>query len=99
MNCPGNYLAHLAAVLPNHIWMEVVDAGRDVVFTVDNKVEDGYIVLGDRPGHGLIFDDDKLNQYAVDTPSPGAAPSPWGRRRGAGFYPVKPDEPNEIGQE
>ena len=99
MNCPGNYLAHLAAVLPNHIWMEVVDAGRDVVFTVDNKVEDGYIVLGDRPGHGLVFDDEKLAQHEVERPSPGAAPSPWGRRRGAGLFIVKPDEPEAVGQE
>ena len=46
MNCPGNFMAHFAAVLPNHIWMEVVDAGRDVVFDHDSQVEDGWIVLG-----------------------------------------------------
>jgi L-alanine-DL-glutamate epimerase-like enolase superfamily enzyme len=99
MNCAGNYLAHLAAVLPNHIWMEVVDAGRDLVLDMDTTVEDGWIVLGDQPGHGLAFNDAKLNQVAVSQPSPGTAPSPWGRRRGAGMYPVMPDEPNEVGQE
>ena len=47
MNCPGNYMAHFAAVLPNHIWMEVVDAGQDRSFDHDSRVEDGYIILGD----------------------------------------------------
>ena len=35
MNCPGSYMAHFAAVLPNHIWMEVVDAGQALVFDHD----------------------------------------------------------------
>ncbi len=29
MNCPANYMAHLAAALPNHNMMEVLDAGAD----------------------------------------------------------------------
>ena len=99
MNCPGNYMAHFAAVLPNHIWMEVVDAGRDVVFDHDSKVEDGWIILGDRPGNGIEFDEAKLEQYRVTERSMSAAPSPWGRRRGAGLYPVRDGEPEEMGQE
>lgn len=99
MNCPGNYLAHLATILPNHIWMEVVDNDRDVVFEADNRIEDGYIILGDRPGLGIEFDEAKLDTFAVNSRSPEAAPSPWGRRRGAGLYAIAPDEPDEMGQE
>jgi L-alanine-DL-glutamate epimerase-like enolase superfamily enzyme len=60
MNCPGNYMAHLAAALPNHMMMEVVDVGRDAVMQVDNQIEDGWIVLGDSPGLGMTIDDKKL---------------------------------------
>ena len=88
MNCPGNYMAHFAAVLPNHIWMEVVDAGRDVVFAHDSRVEDGHIVLGDSPGNGIAFDEAKLAQYAIDEVAAEASPSPWGRRPGAGLVVV-----------
>ncbi len=99
MNCPGNYMAHFAAVLPNHIWMEVVDAGRDVVFSHDSRVEDGYIILGDRPGNGIQFDMAKLEQYRVTEQSASAAPSPWGRRRGGGLYVVGEGEDLELGEE
>ena len=99
MNCPGNYMAHFAAVLPNHIWMEVVDAGRDVVFSHDSRIENGYIILGDRPGNGIQFDLEKLHEYRVTELSMSSAPSPWGRRRGAGLYPVREGEPNEVGEE
>lgn len=99
MNCPGNFMAHFAAVLPNHIWMEVVDAGRDWVFDHDSCVEDGWIILGDRPGNGIQFDQQKLEQCRVTHGSPMAAPSPWGRRRGAGLHIVPEGEPQEVGQE
>ena len=99
MNCPGNYMAEFAAVLPNHIWMEVVDPGNDVVFDHDSRVEDGYIILGDRPGNGIQFDMEKLEQCRVTERSASAAPSPWGRRRGAGLYPVREGEPEEVGEE
>ena len=96
MNCPGNYMAHLAAALPNHMMMEVVAAGRDAVMQVDNRIEDGWIVLGDSPGLGITFDQAKLDEFAVDAPSPGSGPSPWGRRRGAGLYEVPPGEPETV---
>ena len=99
MNCPGNYMAHFAAVLPNHIWMEVVDAGRDVVFQHDSRVEDGYIVLGDTPGNGIQFDMEALERHRVVESSAGAAPSPWGRRPGAGLYVVGDGEELEVGEE
>jgi len=92
MNCPGNYMAHLAAALPNHMMMEVVDAGQDVCFAVDNRVENGYIILGDSPGLGIVYDNDKLEKYSVKIPSSASSASPWGRRRGAGLYEVPPTE-------
>ena len=42
----GNFMAHVAAVLPNHIAMEVVAAGRTKAMSVDNHIQDGWIVLG-----------------------------------------------------
>ena len=72
--------------------MEVLDAGRDAILTVDNHIEDGWIVLGDTPGLGITFDEEKLREYGVAKPSAEAGPSPWGRRRGAGMYLVGPEE-------
>jgi L-alanine-DL-glutamate epimerase-like enolase superfamily enzyme len=69
VNCPGRYAAHVAAVLPNHLMMEVVDAGRDVVFRSDHRLENGWIVLGGSPGLGITFDEQLLAQHAVDRPS------------------------------
>ena len=69
VNCPGRYAAHVAAVLPNHLMMEVIDAGRDAVFRSDHRLEHGWIVLGDAPGLGLTFDEDRLAQHTVDRPS------------------------------
>ncbi len=91
---PG--MAHLAAVLPNHMMMEVFSAGQGACFTVDSRIEDGWILLGDSPGLGIVFDEEKLKKLSVRIPSPGSGPSPWGRRRGAGLYEVAPSEPNSL---
>jgi len=96
MNCPGNFMAHLAAALPNHLAMEFVDMGWEAVLTTDQRIEDGWLVLGDSPGLGLQFDSDALDRHAVEEFSPDAKPSPWGRRRGAGLYIVGPDEPERL---
>ena len=56
MNSAGRYSAHLAAALPHHTTMEVLDAGRDAVFSMDSKIVDGWLVLGDQPGNGITFD-------------------------------------------
>lgn len=95
MNCPGNFMAPLAAALPNHIMMEVVAAGREVCFTVDNRIENGYIVLGDTPGLGLVFDEAKLARLEVERLS-GAGAGGWGRRRGAGLFEVRQGEPESL---
>lgn len=84
MNTPGNYMAHLAAALPNHMMLEVVDAGRDVCFTVDNRIENGNVVLGEMPGLGLVFDEEKLESLSVGTVESQKTGVP-GRGHGAGL--------------
>lgn len=92
MNCPGNYLAHVATVIPNHICMEVLDAGRDQAMKVDNHIEDGWIILGDAPGLGIEPIEAELAPLLVEKPSP--APRS-GRRVGATLYQV-PADPAEL---
>ncbi len=46
MNAQANFMAHVAAALPNHSAMEVVDPGREHCLTFDSRIEDGHIVLG-----------------------------------------------------
>lgn len=90
MNCPGNTMAHLATVLPNHMMMEVVDNGRELFFETDHHIEDGQIILGNKPGFGITVDYDKLNALKVDkhtTPKHESYPFP--RREGAGLV-IKP---------
>lgn len=51
---PGNFAAHLAAVLPTIMFLEVQSAGStDSPVTSDVRVEDGWAVVGDEPGHGM----------------------------------------------
>jgi L-alanine-DL-glutamate epimerase-like enolase superfamily enzyme len=88
MNCAANYMAHLAATLPNHIMMEVLDNGRDAVLTHTHPIVDGWIELNDEPGLGFTFDEEKLKECAVDGPGSRFG---WGRRTGAGMYLVGPD--------
>jgi L-alanine-DL-glutamate epimerase-like enolase superfamily enzyme len=91
MNCAANFMGHLAAVLPNHIMMEVLDNGRDAVFTHTHDIEDGWIVLNDEPGLGFTFDQAKLDDHAV---SDHEGIFGWGRRQGAGLYIAGPGESN-----
>ena len=71
--------------------MKVVDSGFESVMNVDNRIEDGWMVLGDSPGLGIIIDEDTLARFAVDEQAPGAGP--WGRRRrDAGLYEVPVEE-------
>jgi len=99
MNCPGSFMAHFAAALPNHIWMEVFNAGRTVGMQVDTRIEDGWIVLGDTPGLGITFDEALIQQLAVADPSQQDAGLPAGRRRGAALYEVGPEEADRMEEE
>jgi L-alanine-DL-glutamate epimerase-like enolase superfamily enzyme len=85
VNCPGRYAAHVAAVLPNHLMMEVVDVGRDAVFRSDHHLEGGWIVLGDAPGLGITFDEERLAALAVDQPSPETLGSSYHRATDSGI--------------
>ena len=96
MNCPGNSMAHLAAALPKHIMMEVIDAGFETLLDVDSHIEDGYIVLGDAPGLGVEYDEEKLEQMAVAPTGARSSAVPTARRRGAGLYSVRVEEPLEM---
>lgn len=86
MNSPGNFMAHAAAAIPNHTMLEVLGAGRDALFDIDIRIDDGWLVLGERPGFGIEFDPDLLAAHTVEQASPTAMASPWGRRPGAGLY-------------
>jgi L-alanine-DL-glutamate epimerase-like enolase superfamily enzyme len=99
MNCPANLMAHAAAVIPNHVMMEVVDFGNDIAMIADQRIEDGWIVLGDSPGLGIEYDMEKLKTLTVEKPSPGSWASPWGRRRGAGLLEVGMDGEDFIEDE
>jgi L-alanine-DL-glutamate epimerase-like enolase superfamily enzyme len=91
MNCPGSFTAHFAAALPNHIWMEVLNAGRTTGMTVDTRIEDGWIVLGDSPGTGITFDEALIDKLAVEPSAATETGLAAGRRRGAGLYLVEPE--------
>jgi L-alanine-DL-glutamate epimerase-like enolase superfamily enzyme len=53
---PGNFHAHLGAVLPNIMSLEVVDpACQRGWFTTDVRIEDGWAIAGDKAGHGLAL--------------------------------------------
>jgi len=96
MNCAANFMAHVAAAIPNHMMMEVVDAGQDAAMIHDHHIEDGWIVLTDKPGLGIEFDMAKLDELARYKPADGVRPIGWGRRRGAGLYEVGPDETENL---
>jgi L-alanine-DL-glutamate epimerase-like enolase superfamily enzyme len=94
MNCPGDFMAHLAAALPNHSMMEVVDCGREPCFTVDTWVEDGFIHIGETPGLGITIDEEELARIEVERPTPRPG-MPFPRRDGAGLY-IVPPAPGEV---
>jgi L-alanine-DL-glutamate epimerase-like enolase superfamily enzyme len=86
VNSPGRYAAHLGTVLSNHLAMEVLDPGPDVVYTIDDRLEDGMIVLGDSPGLGITFEADRLARYAVDRPTEASMGRRYGRAADSGVF-------------
>jgi L-alanine-DL-glutamate epimerase-like enolase superfamily enzyme len=89
MNCPGNFMAHLAAALPNHLRMEVVEGGREPCFAVDTWIDDGWIQVGTTPGLGVTIDEERLAAIEIDPAKPMPPNAmPWGRREGAGLVRV-----------
>ena len=66
----ANPLAHAAAAVPNHLTHEVQDLHFPVGLDVDQQFDDGGIVLGDRPGLGIIVDEAQLSSSAPSAPPP-----------------------------
>lgn len=89
----GYINAHVASSLPNFMIMEVGEpTPEDGVYTTDITFEDGYAILGDKPGTGVEIDQEALAKQNVETVSFGAGPSPFGRRPGAGLWDFPPTE-------
>ena len=53
----ANPVAHAAAAIPNMIGIEVQDLMWPTGLDVDQQIADGGIILGDRPGLGIIVDE------------------------------------------
>lgn len=85
-NCPGQQMAHLAAALPHHTMMEVIEAGREAVYDVGASIVDGDIVLGDAAGSGVRFDEEALARASVERPSADSLVVAYRRARGAGVH-------------
>jgi L-alanine-DL-glutamate epimerase-like enolase superfamily enzyme len=91
MNCQANYAAHLAAALPNHMMMEVVDPGREQCIDFNHAIEDGFIQLSDEPGLGISIDEEVLAHLQANPPEPHRhRRNPFPRRKGAGRFIVPP---------
>jgi L-alanine-DL-glutamate epimerase-like enolase superfamily enzyme len=91
MNCQANFMAQVAAALPNHTIMEVVDPGREHCLKFNNHIEDGCIVLGNEPGFGIEIDEVKLADLKASPPT-GKGRFPFPRREGAARFLVPPGE-------
>ena len=98
MNSPGSYLAQVAAALPNHLMIEVLEAGRGNIFDRDLVLRDGHIHIGERPGLGMVLDEARLaaaEAQARAAPATDGAPATGagapGRRAGAGLIEVAPE--------
>ena len=98
MNSPGNHMAHLAAALPNHIMMEVIDAGFEAVLQrrqshrgrLRRPRRRARTRLGVRPGEARADVGRPLrrqNQRRPHGPPPRRRPVPRTSRRATGARP------------
>lgn len=88
-NCQANFMAQVAAALPNHGRMEVVDPGGVHCLCFESLIEDGYLHLSSAPGFGIEVDEQKLKELQADPPT-GQGRFPFPRREGAARYIVPP---------
>ncbi|WP_406047075.1 mandelate racemase/muconate lactonizing enzyme family protein [Kribbella sp. NBC_00889] len=58
----ANPIAHAAAAVPNLLTYEVQDLHFPVGLDVDQEFDDGGIILGDRPGIGILVDESQLSR-------------------------------------
>ena len=105
MNSPMNYVAPAAAAIPNHIMLEVFHDRDAGILSIDSKIEDGYIVLGDRPGSGLLVDEIELSKmseavhegsHSLKDSALGIDFMSAGRRRGAALLEIGAKEPENL---
>jgi L-alanine-DL-glutamate epimerase-like enolase superfamily enzyme len=55
---------HLAAAVPNAIWVEHIPS-LDAVLAEPLRLTDGHYTVPDRTGHGILFDWDRLEGYRL----------------------------------
>ncbi|HEV8533112.1 MAG TPA: enolase C-terminal domain-like protein [Methylomirabilota bacterium] len=58
------YSAHLLAVTPTGHWLEYMDWATPIV-AEPIQVKDGHIVIPDRPGSGITWNEDAVKRYAI----------------------------------
>jgi mandelate racemase len=58
------YSAHLLAVTPTGHWLEYMDWATPIV-AEPSQVKDGHIVIPDRPGSGITWNEDAVKRYAI----------------------------------
>ncbi|MFF3565791.1 mandelate racemase/muconate lactonizing enzyme family protein [Streptomyces sp. NPDC002574] len=68
----ANPVAHAAAAVPNLLTFEVQDLHFPVGLDVDQQFGDGGIVLGDRPGIGIVVDESRMSPADAAPPLPAA---------------------------
>ncbi len=93
----ANPLAHAAAAVPNMIGIEVQDVNMPFGLDVDQQIGDGGIVLGDRPGFGIVVDEEAISQ-APEKTGWNVKGGPHMRARGTGLQ-LAADRPEPGGTE
>ncbi|WP_427892130.1 mandelate racemase/muconate lactonizing enzyme family protein [Kribbella sp. GL6] len=81
----ANPLGHAAAVVPNHLSIEIQDLGTPVGISADQEIVDGHLVLGESPGLGYAVDENVIAQLTSsgswdDDTGPHVRPAHAGRR-------------------
>ena len=51
---------HLLSAVPNGIFLEAHGFGLDAYIAQPLRIEEGYAIAPDRPGHGIEFDWDRM---------------------------------------
>ena len=58
------YSAHLLAVTPTAHWLEYMDWATPIA-TEPIQVKDGHLLIPDRPGSGITWNEDAVKRYAI----------------------------------
>jgi L-alanine-DL-glutamate epimerase-like enolase superfamily enzyme len=93
---PGRPMSHAAAAAPNHLAQEVKDLTPPTGVSIDNKIVDGFIEMGEAPGWGYTIDEEAIAKMQSNPLVSKGSGLPGSRRKGAGLY-IIPPEPGETG--